>query len=622
MRCSFSLVLFLLCSVLLTAQDQARVDSLKQELSAHEVGDTMRLKILAKLWRAYKYNDLDIAATYGRQMVEEAKDLPDKKWIAAGHQCFGSTLDYQGKTDSALYHYWSALAIYNDQGPLRLSGVTMFNISNLYLYINNLDSTEYYLQLADSCFTVTNRLRELSAVSSQRAIIARHQGRFDDGLEHALRSLSLAEEMGDSLAITDATNEIGLAYDQLGNYPEAIRYLKRNVAWSEKSFNYFNQATDLVTLATIYQSAKQLDSAFHYMELAETLIDEKGFFQLKPMLGFNLGSLHRENGSPLQALRYLRMVEKHIESDEQGVDYGQSLKMIAEILLEQGDSRQAKDYALKAFPLYQEAEDLRGREAIYRLLSRIEQAIGDSPKALDYLWRASNLKDSLNQVETMAKVAELTSLFEKEKQDRLISEQKSRLALLESNAHVDRLQRNGLIAGLIGLLALLAFAWYSFRQRNLRLQTEREQLAVEVKTHQRELSAHALQMAQKGQLLDQLGEELRQIKGEHPDDRKKLNGLLRELGSEERIDQDWANFRNYFQGVHGNFEDRLKSAAEQTLSPRELRLAALIKMQLNNQEVGAILSTSQDSLYKAKYRLRKKLPKAGEGELDQYIREL
>jgi DNA-binding CsgD family transcriptional regulator len=126
-------------------------------------------------------------------------------------------------------------------------------------------------------------------------------------------------------------------------------------------------------------------------------------------------------------------------------------------------------------------------------------------------------------------------------------------------------------------------------------------------------------MTQKSQLLDQLGAELSNIKGERPDDRKRLDGLLRELSSEERIDQDWNNFRTYFQGVHGDFEERLKALAEQNLSPRELRLAALIKMQLNNQEVGAILGVSQESLYKAKYRLRKKLPAAGDGELDAYL---
>ena len=127
-------------------------------------------------------------------------------------------------------------------------------------------------------------------------------------------------------------------------------------------------------------------------------------------------------------------------------------------------------------------------------------------------------------------------------------------------------------------------------------------------------------MAQKGQLLDDLAAELRQVKGERPDDRRRLDGLLRNLGSEERIDQDWDNFRNYFQGVHGDFEARLNRRASAKLSPREQRLAALIKMQLNNQEVGSILGVSQDSLYKAKYRLRKKLPAASEGELDDYIR--
>lgn len=257
-----------------------------------------------------------------------------------------------------------------------------------------------------------------------------------------------------------------------------------------------------------------------------------------------------------------------------------------------------------------------------QVLVNANRRVGRFAEALRYQLEKEQVKDSLYQKETGEKLAELAVLYEKEKQDQLIKEQQSELALLESKARADRAQRIGLTGGVLALLAILAAGWYSYRQRHQRQEVEKARLADEIKTHQQELSTHALQMARKGQLLDQLREELSNIKGERPDDRKKLDGLLRELGSEERIDQDWENFRTYFQGVHGDFEERVKSKAEQNLSPRELRLAALIKMQLNNQEVGAILGVTQDSLYKAKYRLRKKLPAAGEGELDGYLLEI
>jgi DNA-binding CsgD family transcriptional regulator len=189
-------------------------------------------------------------------------------------------------------------------------------------------------------------------------------------------------------------------------------------------------------------------------------------------------------------------------------------------------------------------------------------------------------------------------------------------------SQIDRLQKTALGAGMAALLILLGALWNNFRQRSARQQLEKEQLGQRITAQQRQLSTHALQMAQKSQLLDQLREELNQIKGERPDDRNKLDRVLRDLSSESRIDQDWEHFRSYFQGVHGDFEKRLRSATEQNLSSREFRLASLIKMQLNNQEIGSILGVTQDSLYKAKYRLRKKLPAAGEGELDEYLRVL
>ncbi|MEO0734732.1 MAG: hypothetical protein AAFZ52_17990, partial [Bacteroidota bacterium] len=303
-------------------------------------------------------------------------------------------------------------------------------------------------------------------------------------------------------------------------------------------------------------------------------------------------------------------------------EYFWTLHQLGATYLQLDQAELSRPYLLRALRSAEERDNLQQRSAAYEQLAAVADKLNRPGEEADYLRQAFTLKDSLFQRDAAEKLAELTATFEREKQELLIEKQAAQLETLRSQERADRLQKSLLWAGLIGALLLFGVVVFALRQRLIRRQVEQDRLSAEVKAQGRRLSAHALQMAQKGQLLDQLGEELRQIKGERPDDRKKLHGLIRELGSEERIDQDWDNFRTYFQGVHGDFEERVKTLATTPLSPRERRLAALIKMQLNNQEVGAILGVSQDSLYKAKYRLRKKLPGAGEGELDTFLRSV
>jgi len=286
----------LIYSLILAGQDAERVAALKADLNQRSIGDTQRIKIMAKIWRAYKYNDLDTAALYGYRMVEEAEQFEDIKWRAAAYQCLASTLDYQGKADSALGYYWPTLAIYGELEDDRLRGITSFNIASLYIYNNQPDSGDYYLSLADTFFTAGKHVRQLAAVRTQRAAIARTQGRFDDGLQQALLGLEMAEEAADSLAITDAIHEVSLAYDALENYPEAIRYIKRNIEFARGSHNKYNEMVDLTTLGAVYQSSGLNDSAYHFMNEAEAILLEKGFTAAWPVVGYSMGNLLYENG--------------------------------------------------------------------------------------------------------------------------------------------------------------------------------------------------------------------------------------------------------------------------------------------------------------------------------------
>ncbi|WP_026231702.1 tetratricopeptide repeat protein [Neolewinella persica] len=622
MRRSLSLVLFLLFSVLMTAQDQSRVDSLEKALEQLPPEDTMRLYTLVYLWDATIGSDLNRADAYTRQMIREGLERDDAKLTAAGYQRLGVTCDYAGKSDSAMFFYRKALAIYQARNSGRMQGIMLFNVAILQQEKGLYDSARHYLALADDRFKVSSRLVERSAVNTMKASIERQQGNPAEGIKSATIGYELALQAGDSSRMAAAEEEIAFNYMNMDQDSLAAKFFERSYRFHIRVHDEYYASLSLMNLATCHQAMNKFESALAYGNEALAIVQENQYEDLVVDVLKIIGNVYWSNEDYEQAEQIFLQAKASLADKDLGRVTTEILTYLSGVQLNLEKYDQSRSNGLKGLAMAEEQGQTKLIHRAYGQLAIVASKQGDFEQAYDYMVIRQGIQDSLYHKELGEEVARLTLLFENEKKERLISEQKNQLALLESQARAEKLQRTALIGGLIALLALLTAGWYSYRQRHQRQELEKARLADELKTHQKELSTHALQMAQKGQLLDQLREEIRQIKGERPDDRKKLDGMLRELGSEERIDQDWANFRSYFQGVHGDFEERLKAAAEQTLSPRELRLAALIKMQLNNQEVGAILSISQDSLYKAKYRLRKKLPQAGEGELDAFIREV
>ena len=619
---SFILTILFFAGAPLAGQDEARIDSLENVLVKLASTDTMRRYTLIHLWDAVIGSDLSRAKVYTRQMIREGKQNGSSKLLAAGYQRLGVTYSYIGIPDSTMHYYRKALRMYAASGNDRLQGIMLYNIAILQQGQGLYDTAKYYLALADERFSTSSRLVERSAVNKLTATIEREQGNNIASIKAAASAYELAREAGDSSRMADAEQEIAFNYMDLDQDRKAADYFQRTYRFYTRHHDDYFATMSLLNLVTCYQSLNEFENALHYGNQALEFVQKNQFHEFAIDVHNVMGNVYWKMKDYQEAERQFLLAMNYFEEGDFDRLKAETLTYLSGAQLNQNKFKEARKSGLAGLELSKEQGQLEFVHRNYGQLAIVAKNQGRYEEAYNHMVNRQTFQDSLYRKDLADEVARLTLLFDNEKKERLINEQKNQLALLESQQKIDRQQKISLGAGILTLICLLAAGWYITRQRHLNQRLEKDRLGEKVKSQQRELSTHVLQMAQKGQLLDQLGEELRLIKGERPDDRKKLDNLLRELGSEERIDQDWANFRNYFQGVHGDFEERLKITAVQTLSPRELRLATLIKMQLNNQEVGAILGVSQDSLYKAKYRLRKKLPQATEGELDGFIREL
>lgn len=219
------------------------------------------------------------------------------------------------------------------------------------------------------------------------------------------------------------------------------------------------------------------------------------------------------------------------------------------------------------------------------------------------------LDDSLRGAARQQEVTILQEKYETEKKERQIEQ-------LESEAEKDRLKKIGLF-GILGVIVVAAFVIInSERQRRkksrelfkaqLELKEEKERrLKEELETKNRELSAKALHIAQKNELLQNLRNELESIASKQ-DDNDQVRDVVNSLKLDKVIDGNWQQFTQQFTELNPNFYKKL-NALGSDLTKNDLRLAALLRMNMSSKEIASLLNISNYGVKKARQRFRKKL---------------
>ncbi|GAB3925040.1 hypothetical protein GCM10028804_26220 [Larkinella terrae] len=141
-------------------------------------------------------------------------------------------------------------------------------------------------------------------------------------------------------------------------------------------------------------------------------------------------------------------------------------------------------------------------------------------------------------------------------------------------------------------------------------QAEQNRLASELELRHRELTTQTLNLLQKNTLMEEVRELINEIlqatAGLPQTALMNYNRLIRLIDHSFSLDKEWEDFKLYFEQVHQHFFVRLKENCPD-LTAGELRLCALVRLNLSLRESATILGISPDSVKTARYRIRKKL---------------
>ena len=301
-----------------------------------------------------------------------------------------------------------------------------------------------------------------------------------------------------------------------------------------------------------------------------------------------------------------------------------------------GDDKLTEEYFLKAYNLLQKKNDLitPQKVAILNNLSRWYESKNKLAEALKYEREARELVTEENKKEFENNTKNLEIYYQTEKKNQQIKN-------LETQNNSFLKQKILYISVIILAVAGLFFMFYNFRYRHrlnkqktellqwekneaelsiqlekeekARLKAEQELLAIQQEQLQKQALATQIQLSHKNTVINDIKE---QVKVNNDTNIQKI------LRDDRLTDNDFNEIQNMIQDVHPNFFKRLSEKSKSKLTNQDLRYAAYIYLNLENQQIANILKVETKTVRMTKYRLKQKLGLDKEEDLHHFIHHL
>lgn len=468
-----------------------------------------------------------------------------------------------------------------------------------------------------------------------------------------------------------ATNNIGANYYTILDYGEALNYYLESYTIAVKNLEPKYEMIVLNNIAILYSKEKNYEKANEYFQKAYDIAVENKDAVKIGLYAMNLGNVANETGNlkkariyfneslpnlasqpPLLILTKIAIAENDLlqgnskqarlsaeeilktTKDLEYNDIGISLLMIlAKSHLEENNLDLAKNYTNK---ILKKNPNLESKIAVFKLLSDIYYA----EKSYDL---ALMTKDSI--IETEGKLNEIKNgkVFENSRVKFEIENYKKEIALRESKIDDER-QMFYCVIGIIFIIVLfiiLTLRNLSIKHKQKKLIAERnehivtlelekeksdnlllekmfneketsalleqERLKNEIEIKNRKLSAKALYLSGRNELIEETLQTLSKLPEISKD--AALVEHIKTLKNHLKTEDEWDSFITHFEEVNQHFINDLKTKHPK-LNANDIRFISYIYMNLSTKEISSMLNITPDACRKRKERIatRMELP--------------
>lgn len=343
--------------------------------------------------------------------------------------------------------------------------------------------------------------RALNIVGSSYWVV----GDYEPALKYYHASALVAEEADDRVALAQAYHNMGEVYKKLGDYTQAIEFIRMSMQWEKVDDPIHDLALYNIGEAYIYLG--RYDSASHYFDRALSMALKSNNTRTIAYAYTGLGRVKSNQGDQYQALAYFTKAEKIWKELEEARSLIQTYEYFAQTFVELGQYGRALEYVNMAIVLSDEihANDLQVTN--YYLQSTLFVKLGDLKRGMASLQQYAAIKDTIFHERRREEVARLQAEFESGARDLENQQLKAAHALQDAQIRNQKIMLVTLTSALVAA-AIMAFIYFSQRKRVAEVNHLLSVKTAEIQKQKEEIESQAIELKRLNEQLQELNRSL------------------------------------------------------------------------------------------------------------------
>jgi tetratricopeptide (TPR) repeat protein len=410
-----------------------------------------KLLLYRELIEIYLFTDPQKAIETANKSLAAALSAKDIVEEALAKRNIGRCQAVLGSYADAMLNYQHALTVFKQYENQAETAITLNNMGillcNQGLYEDALENVFEALKINEAI----SKTYEIGITLNNIALINASMKRIDNALHYFKNSLKLFEQINNQRGMAMVLNNIGTIYDNQGNSQEALKYYSKALEIRLNLADNYEISTSYGNIAYAYKNSGKFDLAIDYFDKALKIVEKARIKLWMASIYSDLGDLYAKKNNRSQAEYYLQ----------------HALDISIQI--------NAKQITLQT----------------YQYFYQYHQSRQNYQHAFLYLQKFHQLNESIFNVKSNQKIAEIQTRYETEKKEKQI-------ALLQKENNIRKLKSRYHFLLLLGVIVIFIlvfffiFRYYRHELYNRNQLIHRTQIETKLKVLQSRINPHFL----------------------------------------------------------------------------------------------------------------------------------
>ncbi len=343
--------------------------------------------------------------------------------------------------------------------------------------------------IRDSAFWASDRAISFAKRSQKREVLvqalqnqARNYGYFLDlesAVQKELQAIRLAEEFNVDHFKIHSLVEIALYSSYVGNWTEALGYLKRALQLAREFHDDRSIAIIDLNFSKVYLHQSQVTLAlFHVRKAQRSFLQEKDLYH-GAQCAHSIGNIATVKGDVVLAKTSYEQAISFFKNEKMESDLAEVYQDYGQLCIQIGDLTKAKYY----LELSIKSDNIVHSISLidrYKLLSMLSMKNGDLRNALKFQNNYIQFLESNSIKRNDSKIAELTSSNLREERERLIEVQQRRIEKEKKEQEILKLQNDRVLYISLIIIFAIVFSLVILILRMKQVRSRQEQREAEL----------------------------------------------------------------------------------------------------------------------------------------------